>query len=168
MSMKGIVRYYAHGAGRERDGCAWCDVGEHGSGCGEPAGGLPGKLRCSAETAACCYQMREVFGKPRVLDIAVPLDRNGQPFLVVHVGVRSTFLRASYEPWLRDAHDRLPCWRRWRSMVAAALLANAGAAAAGGRSAASWRVPDAGGGESAAVLRCAGECGSDERRRWCG
>ena len=28
--------------------------------------------------------------------------RNGMPFLVVHVGVRSTFLKNSYEPWLRD------------------------------------------------------------------
>jgi signal transduction histidine kinase len=49
------------------------------------------------------YQITELFGKPRVLDIAVPLDRNGMPFLVVHVGVRSTFLRNSYAPWLRDA-----------------------------------------------------------------
>jgi signal transduction histidine kinase len=53
------------------------------------------------------YQMREVFGKPRVLDIAVPLDRNHMPFLVIHVGVRSTFLRFNGEnadePWLRAA-----------------------------------------------------------------
>ncbi len=53
------------------------------------------------------YQMREVFGKPRVLDIAVPLDRNRMPFLVVHLGVRSTFLRFvganAYEPWMRAA-----------------------------------------------------------------
>ena len=48
-------------------------------------------------------QVRQVFGPPRVLDIAEPLDRNHLPFLVVHVGVRSTFLRAAIEPWLRDA-----------------------------------------------------------------
>jgi signal transduction histidine kinase len=52
-------------------------------------------------------QMRDVFGKPRVLDVAVPLDRNRMPFLVVHVGVQSTFLRFvgenAYEPWLRAA-----------------------------------------------------------------
>ncbi len=48
-------------------------------------------------------QWRQVFGPPRVLDIAAPLDRNGRPFLVVHVGVRSTFLRASFAPGLRDA-----------------------------------------------------------------
>jgi len=49
------------------------------------------------------YQLGQVFGRPRVLDIAAPLDRNGLPFLVVHVGVRSTFLRNSYAPWLRAA-----------------------------------------------------------------
>ena len=42
------------------------------------------------------YQLREVFGRPRVLDISVPLDRNNQPFLVIHVGVRSTFLRNAF------------------------------------------------------------------------
>ena len=49
------------------------------------------------------YQWHRVFGAPRVLDIAAPLDRNGLPFLVVHVGVRSTFLRASFLPGLQDA-----------------------------------------------------------------
>jgi signal transduction histidine kinase len=49
------------------------------------------------------FQMRQVFGAPRVLDVAQPLERNGMPFLVVHVGVRSTFLRNSYAPWLRAA-----------------------------------------------------------------
>jgi signal transduction histidine kinase len=48
-------------------------------------------------------QVREVFGRPRVLDVSAPLDRNGVPFLIVHVGVRSTFLRNAYEPWLRAA-----------------------------------------------------------------
>lgn len=49
------------------------------------------------------YQWQRVFGAPRVLDIAAPLDRNGMPFLVVHMGVRSTFLKASFAPGLRDA-----------------------------------------------------------------
>ena len=49
------------------------------------------------------YQWHRVFGDPRVLDIAAPLDRNGLPFLVVHIGVRSTFLKASFAPGLRDA-----------------------------------------------------------------
>jgi signal transduction histidine kinase len=49
------------------------------------------------------YQWQRVFGAPRVFDIAAPLNRNGQPFLVAHVGVRSTFLKASFAPGLRDA-----------------------------------------------------------------
>ncbi len=70
------------------------------------------------------YQIRQMFGRPHVLDIALPLDRNGRPFVVVHVGVRSSFLRAAYEPWF---HAGL-----WSSlaaslfaMLAAALLASA-------------------------------------------
>ena len=47
--------------------------------------------------------MREVFGPPRVFDVVVPLERNGQPFITVHVGVRTTFLRAVYQPWLDAA-----------------------------------------------------------------
>jgi signal transduction histidine kinase len=33
----------------------------------------------------------------------MPLERNGKPFLTVHLGVRSTFLKANYLPSLRDA-----------------------------------------------------------------
>ena len=47
--------------------------------------------------------MKEVFGPPRVFDIVVPLERNGAPFVAVHVGVRTTFLRAVYEPWFSSA-----------------------------------------------------------------
>jgi signal transduction histidine kinase len=47
--------------------------------------------------------MREVFGSPRVFDVVVPLDRNGEPFATVHIGVRTTLLRAVYEPWLAEA-----------------------------------------------------------------
>ena len=67
------------------------------------------------------HQMREVFGTPRVLDIAVPLDRNRMPFLVVHVGVRSTFLRNAYQPWLSAALE-LTLLAILASVVAAALL----------------------------------------------
>jgi signal transduction histidine kinase len=44
--------------------------------------------------------IREVYGKPKVYDVVVPLERNGAPFITVHVGVRTTLLRAVYEPWL--------------------------------------------------------------------
>lgn len=67
------------------------------------------------------YQLREVFGKPRVLDISAPLDRNGMPFLVVHVGVRSSFLRNAFEPWFRAALF-FALLAALASMAAAALL----------------------------------------------
>jgi signal transduction histidine kinase len=57
----------------------------------------------SLQNGGITRQLRVVFGKPRVLDTSQALDRNGVPFLVAHVGVRSTFLKNSYEPWLRDA-----------------------------------------------------------------
>ncbi|MGD0910703.1 MAG: ATP-binding protein [Terracidiphilus sp.] len=43
-----------------------------------------------------------VFGAPRVFDVMVPLERNGQPFATVHVGVRTTLLGAVYKPWLKQ------------------------------------------------------------------
>ena len=45
----------------------------------------------------------EVFGNPKVFDIVVPLERNGQLFASVHVGVRTTLLGAVYKPWLKQA-----------------------------------------------------------------
>jgi signal transduction histidine kinase len=47
--------------------------------------------------------MRQVFGPPRVFEVVVPLDRNGEPFVTVHVGVRTTLLRAFYAPRLLDS-----------------------------------------------------------------
>jgi signal transduction histidine kinase len=47
--------------------------------------------------------IRAVYGPPRVFDVVVPLDRNGEPFVTVHVGVRTTLLRAFYAPWLSES-----------------------------------------------------------------
>jgi signal transduction histidine kinase len=47
--------------------------------------------------------IQAVFGTPRVFDVVVPLDRNGEPFATVHVGVRTTLLLAVYKPWLTSA-----------------------------------------------------------------
>jgi len=47
--------------------------------------------------------MKEVFGPPRVFEVVVPLDNNGEPFVTVHVGVRTTLLRAVYAPLLTEA-----------------------------------------------------------------
>ncbi|HUZ94277.1 MAG TPA: ATP-binding protein [Edaphobacter sp.] len=77
----------------------------------------------SVQAGSIASQMKMVFGQPRVLDIVQVLDRNGKPFLTVHVGVRSTFLRASYEPWLKDALI-FALLAAFAAMVAAGLLAN--------------------------------------------
>jgi signal transduction histidine kinase len=47
--------------------------------------------------------MMVVFGPPKVFDVVVPLNSNGKLFVSVHIGVRSTFLRAVYAPWLNAA-----------------------------------------------------------------
>ncbi|MDW5264402.1 MULTISPECIES: PAS domain-containing sensor histidine kinase [Acidobacteriaceae] len=77
----------------------------------------------SVQAGSMASQMKMVFGQPRVLDIVQVLDRNGKPFLMVHVGVRSTFLRASYEPWLKDALI-FALLAALAAMIAAGLLAN--------------------------------------------
>lgn len=77
----------------------------------------------SVQAGSIASQMKMVFGQPRVLDIVQVLDRNGKPFLMVHVGVRSTFLRASYEPWLKDALI-FALLAAVAAMIAAGLLAN--------------------------------------------
>jgi len=69
------------------------------------------------------FQTRQVFGRPRVLDISQPLQRNGVPFLIVHVGVRSTFLKNSYAPWLRSA-ILFALLAGLASVVAAGVMAN--------------------------------------------
>ncbi len=77
----------------------------------------------AVQTGGMLFQTRQVFGKPRVLDISQALDRNGLPFLIVHVGVRSTFLKNSYAPWLRAAL-LFALLAGVASMVAAGVMAN--------------------------------------------
>jgi signal transduction histidine kinase len=78
----------------------------------------------SIQNGSIAYQRRQVFGRPQVFDTVQPLERNGQPFLAVHVGVRSTFLRNSYEPWLKAA-GFFALLSALAAMLAAAVLANA-------------------------------------------
>jgi signal transduction histidine kinase len=47
--------------------------------------------------------MRQVFGPPKVFEVVVTLDRYGEPFVTVHVGVRTTLLRAFYAPRLIES-----------------------------------------------------------------
>jgi signal transduction histidine kinase len=75
------------------------------------------------QEGSVAHQLKVVFGKPRVLDISQSLDRNGAPFLMVHLGVRSTFLKNSYEPWLRAALI-FATLAALAAVLAAGLLAN--------------------------------------------
>ena len=77
----------------------------------------------SVRDGSIAFQIRQVFGTPRVLDSAQTLDRNKAPFLVVHVGVRSTFLRNAYEPWLKAALI-FALLAALAAVVVAGLLAN--------------------------------------------
>jgi signal transduction histidine kinase len=53
--------------------------------------------------AGAVERYRMVFGPPQVFDVALSIERNGAPFVTVHVGARTTLLRAAYEPWLQKA-----------------------------------------------------------------
>jgi len=68
-------------------------------------------------------KMREIYGPAKVFDIVAPLDRNGQPFLSVHVGVRTTLLQAVYEPSLKEAFE-LMAFTLGTALVVAFLLSN--------------------------------------------
>jgi signal transduction histidine kinase len=67
--------------------------------------------------------MREVYGTPRVFDVVVPLDRNGEPFISVHVGVSTALLGAVYKPWLRETAT-LMGFTFGTALLAAFLLGN--------------------------------------------
>ncbi len=68
-------------------------------------------------------KMREIYGPAKVFDIVAPLDRNNQPFLSVHVGVRTTLLQAVYEPSLKEAFE-LMAFALGTALVVAFLLSN--------------------------------------------
>lgn len=64
----------------------------------------PHRRDFSVVTNSSLLEKRKLlFGDPETLDMSLPMERNGQPFLTAHLGVRSTLLRNAYAPWLRDA-----------------------------------------------------------------
>lgn len=67
--------------------------------------------------------IRTVFGPPRVYNITLPLEREGKPFLTVRVGIRSTFLRNVFAPWIW-ASLTFTGVSILSSLAVAALLAN--------------------------------------------
>ena len=44
-----------------------------------------------------------VFGKARVYDLPLSIQRNGHPFASIHIGMRTTFLRQVFRPTLQQA-----------------------------------------------------------------
>ena len=67
--------------------------------------------------------MKAVFGPPRVFEVVVPLERNREPFVTVHVGVRTTLLAAFYAPRLSEALE-LMGFVLGTALVVAFLLSN--------------------------------------------
>jgi signal transduction histidine kinase len=67
--------------------------------------------------------IRQIYGPPKVFDVVTTQDRNGELFLSVHVGVRTTLLRAVYEPSLKEALT-LMCFAAGTALIAAFLLSN--------------------------------------------
>jgi signal transduction histidine kinase len=45
--------------------------------------------------------LKAVLGNPQVYDVVLPLDRNGEPFATVRVGVRTSFLKSVYDPLVK-------------------------------------------------------------------
>jgi signal transduction histidine kinase len=67
--------------------------------------------------------LRTVFGPPKVYDVVLPLQRNEELFATVRVGVRTTLLRALYQPQLTPALT-LMGMALTTSLVVAFLLGN--------------------------------------------
>lgn len=68
-------------------------------------------------------KMQVIYGPGKVFDIVVPQDLNFEPFLAVHVGVRTTLLQAVYEPSLKEAFT-LMAFAAGTALIAAFLLSN--------------------------------------------
>lgn len=64
-----------------------------------------------------------VFGPPKVYNVVLPIERNGQPFATIYVGIRTTFLRSAFSPELLAALT-LSGVAMFTSLLVAAFLAN--------------------------------------------
>jgi PAS domain S-box-containing protein len=47
--------------------------------------------------------LRVVFGKPEVYNVSLGLERQGQTLATVRIGIRTTFLSATFRPWIEKA-----------------------------------------------------------------
>lgn len=64
-----------------------------------------------------------VFGPPKVYNVVLPIERNGEPFATIYVGIRTTFLRSAFAPRLIAALT-LSGIAMLTSLIVAAFLAN--------------------------------------------
>ena len=64
-----------------------------------------------------------VFGKARVYDLPLSLERNGQPFASVHIGMRTSFLLQAFRPTLWEACSYAGA-ALLTSLIAAAIVAS--------------------------------------------
>ena len=63
--------------------------------------GVPGRPDYSELRDGSLYHLATaVFGQPRVYTVSLGIERNGESFLTIRVGIRSTFLRNAFQPWL--------------------------------------------------------------------
>jgi signal transduction histidine kinase len=67
--------------------------------------------------------LRIVFGPPQVYNVTLGLDLNGQPFLTIRIGIRTTFLSHDFQPWLRESFSVIGL-AMIISMIVAAFVAN--------------------------------------------
>jgi signal transduction histidine kinase len=67
--------------------------------------------------------LRVSLGPPQVYELVLPIERNGKPFVSVHVGVRTSLLRAQYAPWIQAAISLMGL-ALITALVAALLLSN--------------------------------------------
>lgn len=64
-----------------------------------------------------------VFGPPKVYNVVLPVERNGEPFATIYVGIRTTFLRSAFSQPLMAALT-LSGIAMFTSLLVAAFLAN--------------------------------------------
>jgi len=67
--------------------------------------------------------LRQLFRQASVYEVVAPLERNGEPFITIHVGVRTTLLAESYKPGLGEAAT-LMAFVLGAALLVAFLLSN--------------------------------------------
>jgi signal transduction histidine kinase len=67
--------------------------------------------------------LKIVFGRPQVYNVSLGLDRNGQPFLTILIGIRTTFLSHAFQPWLLESFSFMGL-AMIISIIVAAFVAN--------------------------------------------